>query len=184
MNILDEQHFFKANSPEELLDLVDENDIVIGTVNREVANTDPKLTHREVSVLLFDTNTNIVIQKRSKYKTVHPNMWSILAGHIPAGANPEEIAYLELQEEFGLTEIPLFFLTKKFVEYPNESHFMYYFYGKYSGEKIVFNESEVSQIKVVSKIELQKMISLGESFNTKYLPILENIWSGKLKLVL
>lgn len=182
MNILDEQHVLKANSPAELLDLVDENDTVIGTVNREIANKDQKLTHREVSVLLFDTDKNTIIQKRSKYKSVHPNMWSILAGHIPAGADPEEIAYIELEEEFGLTGITLFFLTKKFVKYPHESHFMYYFYGKYSGEKINFDESEVAQVKVVSKSQLNDMIRSGESFNIKYLPILEKIWSGEYKI--
>lgn len=182
MNTINEDHFFKANSPEELLDLVDENDTIIGTINREIANKDPKLTHREISVLLFDINKKTVIQKRSKYKSVHPNMWSLLAGHIPAGADPEETAYSELKEEFGLTGITLNFLTKKLVVYPHESHFMYYFYGKYSGEKIDFDESEVSEVKVVSETELAEMINSGESVNTKYLPILEKIWDGEYKV--
>ena len=161
MNNPTKQHIFKANAPEEILDLVDENDTVIGTVKREIANTDPKLTHREVAVLLFDDNKNVVIQKRSKYKSVHPNMWSILAGHVPAGADPEKTAYIELKEEFGLTGIPLTFLTKKFVEYPHESHFMYYYYGKYSGEAIDFDESEVSQVQVISELELSALINSG-----------------------
>ncbi|NCN06822.1 MAG: hypothetical protein CO156_03305 [Candidatus Pacebacteria bacterium CG_4_9_14_3_um_filter_40_12] len=168
----------KANSPDEMLDLVDENDVVIGIVARPEANTNPELIHREISVLLFDAEKNIVIQKRSKYKSVHPNMWSMLAGHIPAGADPEETAYRELEEEFGLTKMPLTFLTKKHLTYPHESHFMYYFVAKYSGEKITFDESEVSEIKIVSQKELHHMIESGESFNTKYLPLLEEIWAG------
>ena len=174
-----DQNFEKANSPKELLDLVDSNDQVIGTVSREIANKDPKLTHREISVLLFDENKNFVIQKRSTYKTVHPNMWSVLAGHIPAGENPEKIAYIELKEEYGLKNIHLDFLMKQYVEYSHESHFMYYFIGTYSGQPIRFEEAEVSEVKIVSENELHGMIGEGELFNTKYLPILENIWHGK-----
>lgn len=177
-----DQNFEKANSPKELLDLVDSNDQVIGTVNREIANKDPKLTHREISVLLFDENKNFVIQKRSTYKTVHPNMWSVLAGHIPAGENPEKIAYIELKEEYGLKNIHLDFLMKQYVEYSHESHFMYYFIGKYSGEKIEFDEAEVSATRVVSLIELEKMISSGESFNEKYLPIIKQIINEELQV--
>ena len=44
-------HFQKANSIGEVLDLVDENDVVIGTVNRQKANKDPQLIHREVAVI-------------------------------------------------------------------------------------------------------------------------------------
>ena len=182
MNNVITNHFLKANSPEEMLDLVDENDVVIGTVKREIANKDPQLIHREVAVLLFDADKNVVIQKRSKYKSIHPNMWSILAGHIPAGANPEETAYIELKEEFALTGIPLYFLAKEFVTYPHESHFMYYFYGTYSGEEIDFDESEVCEVKVVSELELSQMIESGEPFNIKHLPILQKIWSGEYKV--
>lgn len=175
-------HHQKANSPEEILDLVDENDVVIGTVPRPLANTDPKYTHREISALLFDENMRVVIQKRSQYKSVHPNMWSMVAGHIPAGGDPEQTAYSELEEEFGLTGITLRYLTKKYLVYPHESHFMYYFVGKYSGQKITFEEAEVSEIEVVSQKKLSELIDSGESFNIKYLPILEDIWAGKYTL--
>lgn len=175
---IDQRFNEKANSPSEMLDLVDENDMVIGTVPRPEANCNPSLTHREVSVLLFDEQKRVVIQKRSTYKAVHPNMWSMVAGHISAGEDPEKTAYSELAEEFGITDIPLRFLTKKYVRYPHESHFMYYYMGTYSGQKIIFDESEVSAIKILSQEELRAFIASGESFNTKYLPLLEEIWSG------
>lgn len=171
-------HDEKANSPWEILDLVDDHDVVIGTVARPEANAHPELIHREISVLLFDADMRLVIQKRSAYKSVHPNMWSLLAGHIPAGEDPEKIAYIELAEEFGINDISLRFLTKKYVRYAHESHFMYYYVGMYAGQEIVFDESEVSAVKIVSQKELKELIDSGESFNTKYLPLLEEIWSG------
>lgn len=176
------QHINKANSPQETLDFVDKNDVVLGTVNREIANKDPRFTHREISILLFDADKNLVIQKRSKYKTVHPGWWSMLAGHVPAGSEPEKVAYQELQEEYGLQNIKLSYLMKKYVEYDHESHFMYYFIAKYSGEKINFDESEIEEVKIVSKSELEEMIRIGQVFNDKYLPILRQIWSGELKV--
>ena len=41
----------KANFPDEILDLVDKNDKIIGEIVRAEANSDPKLFHREVGVL-------------------------------------------------------------------------------------------------------------------------------------
>lgn len=178
-NTITDQFFDTANSPEELLDLVDKNDTVLGVINREVANKDPRLTHREISVLLFDENKNVVIQKRSRYKSVHPGWWSVLAGHIPAGADPQEVAYSELEEEFGLTGIELQFLVKQYMEYEHESHFMYYFVGKYSGEEMILEESEVEAVRVLSRSQLLQMIASGETFNEKHLPILYQIWDGK-----
>lgn len=181
MNNSDKSNFEKANSPKEVLDLVDKNDQIIGTVKREIANKDPKLIHREIAVLLFDKNKNTVIQKRSRYKTVHPNMWSVLAGHIPVGEDPEKVAYQELFEEYGIKDIKLEFLTKKYMEYDHESHFMYYFIGQYRNEKIAFDESEVSEVRVVSRKEIQKMIKLGESLNEKHLPVINKVFKGEIK---
>ena len=55
----------KANKPEEVLDLVNANDEVVGTVIREEANTNPKMTHREVAVILVDDQNRILLQKKS-----------------------------------------------------------------------------------------------------------------------
>lgn len=172
----------KANSPDEMLDLVDKNDKVIGVINRKIANKDPKYTHREIAVILVDENNRLLIQKRSQYKNVHPNMWSLTAGHISAGDNPEKTAYLELQEELGLKGINLKFIVKNYHEYSHESHFVYYYIGSYSGEKINFEEAELSEIKFVSKIEYEEMVKNGENINLKHLPVLEKVWNKTYKI--
>jgi isopentenyldiphosphate isomerase len=172
-------HFKKANSIGEVLDLVDKNDVVLGTVNRQKANKDPKLTHREVSIILVTTDKKVVLQKRSEHKLVHPGWWSIVAGHVPAGEDPNKVALVELEEEFGLTTIPLKFFTKKYLEYAHESHFMYYYVGLYSGEKINFDESEVSEVKIVSLEEIAEMILHKEIVNTKHLPIIKEVLNEK-----
>ncbi len=181
-------HFQKANSIGEVLDLVDENDVVIGTVNRQKANKDPQLIHREVAVILIaesvDKKSNlptkkVVLQKRSEYKLVHPGWWSLVAGHVPAGEDPNKVAQVELEEEFGLTTIQLQFVVKKYLKYDHESHFMYYFVGAYSGEVINFDKSEVAEVRTVSLDEIDEMISKGEVVNTKHLPVLKDLLNEK-----
>ena len=61
-------HFQKANSIGEVLDLVDENDVVIGTVNRQKANKDPKLIHREVAVILISKLVDEKTKRSTKKK--------------------------------------------------------------------------------------------------------------------
>jgi len=172
----------KANSPKEILDLVDKNDVVLGTINREIANKDPNLTHREIAIVLVDKNNKLLIQKRSAYKTVHPNIWSLTAGHVSAGEDPEKTAYIELEEELGLKGIDLKFIVKRYNQYSHESHFMYYFLGKYSGQKIHFEEAELSEIKFISKNDLNEMIEKGESINLKHLPVFEKVWNKSYKI--
>ncbi|MEK7611331.1 MAG: NUDIX domain-containing protein [Patescibacteria group bacterium] len=79
----------KADSPDELLDLVDENDQIIGTVLKSEAHHNPKLIHREVAVLLYTRDNHLLLQKRSLLKKVHPGQWAeTCAGHIAKGELP------------------------------------------------------------------------------------------------
>ena len=56
----------ETNSPEEMLDIVNENDEVIGEALRKHANTDPTLIHREVNIIIYDSMKRVLLQNRSK----------------------------------------------------------------------------------------------------------------------
>ncbi|MCA9397648.1 NUDIX domain-containing protein, partial [candidate division WWE3 bacterium] len=87
---------------DELLDLVNENDEVIGTILRSEANSNPKVYHREIGILIADSQDRVLMQQRSKNKKVYPLYWIVsCAGHVSAGMTPEEVAHKELQEELG-----------------------------------------------------------------------------------
>ena len=66
----------RANNPDELLDLVDENDRVIGTVLKAATERDPGLVHREVAILIH-RDDELLWQLRSDAKTVMPGTWDI-----------------------------------------------------------------------------------------------------------
>jgi isopentenyldiphosphate isomerase len=142
---------YQANKPDEMLDWVDENDEVIGEIIRHKANAEPKYIHREVGILLADDQKRILLQKRSKLKTVKPSFWSIgCAGHVTKGENPDLVAHQELKEELGF-DTELTFIGKRLRRLEKETHFMYYYLGFYEGQDFILEPTEVDSIKFFFK---------------------------------
>jgi len=118
----------RANRPNELLDLVDEQDRVIGTVAKREAESDPRLVHREIAILIH-RGGELLWQLRSAAKTVMPLTWDFAcAGHVGAGSVPEAAAHRELHEELGF-DVPLVALERRLVRRPSETYFAYVFAG-------------------------------------------------------
>ncbi len=98
-------------SPEEIFDVVDENDNVIGQAPRSQVHA-RGLLHRAVHVFVFDTQGRLLLQKRSATKDEFPLCYtSSSSGHLNAGESYDEAAPRELEEELGL-QSPIEFLTK------------------------------------------------------------------------
>ena len=86
----------------ERFDLVDENDVPIGTASRHEVHTQ-KLRHRAVHIFVFNRKGELFLQKRSRWKDVHPLRWdSSAAGHVNAGDDYAETAVREVEEELGV----------------------------------------------------------------------------------
>jgi len=88
---------------EEIFDVVDEHDVVIGqNTRREVHRLG--LKHRAVHILVFDTRGRLFLQKRSLLKDRQPGLWdSSSSGHVDSGEDYDACAVRELHEELGLT---------------------------------------------------------------------------------
>ena len=96
---------------EELFDVVDDQDNVIDTFPRSVVHA-CKLLHRAVSIFVFNSRGELLLQKRSATKDEYPLKYTCSAsGHVSAGETYEETAPREMQEELGLVA-PLTFLQK------------------------------------------------------------------------
>ena len=88
---------------EEIFDVVDANDQVIGTATRAEVHAQ-KLTHRAVHVFVFNKRGDLLLQKRSLLKDMCPGLWdSSVSGHLDAGESYEAAAVRELEEEMGIT---------------------------------------------------------------------------------
>ena len=87
---------------QELLDVVDENDQVIGVKKRGEIHAQG-LMHRSVHILVFNSNAELFIQKRSMSKDNEPGLWdSSAAGHVDSGEDYHGCAIRELGEELGI----------------------------------------------------------------------------------
>jgi len=89
-------------SSDELLDIVDQQDCVIGVATRGEIHQ-RGLTHRSVHVLVFDGEGSLLLQKRSMQKDQCAGMWDTsCAGHVETGQDYAETAPRELTEELGI----------------------------------------------------------------------------------
>ena len=89
---------------QELLDLVDADNAVIGTVPRSRVHGEPKLRHRAVHVLVYDDRGALLLQKRSAAKEIQPGKWDTsVGGHLAVGESYVAAAVREAGEELGLT---------------------------------------------------------------------------------
>jgi isopentenyl-diphosphate Delta-isomerase len=96
---------------EEIFDIVDEQDRVVGQAPRSVVHA-RKLLHRAVHIFVINSRRELLLQKRSALKDEYPLCYtSSASGHLSAGESYDTAAPRELHEELGLAG-PLEWLAK------------------------------------------------------------------------
>jgi 8-oxo-dGTP pyrophosphatase MutT (NUDIX family) len=89
-----------------MLEIVDDNDAVIGVRSRDEIHT-LGLRHREVHLWLVTPGNEIIFQRRSSTKDTFPNLMdATVGGHVEAGQTYEQAAVAEAEEEAGLLITP------------------------------------------------------------------------------
>ncbi|NGO78991.1 NUDIX domain-containing protein [Streptomyces sp. YC504] len=99
-------------SSDEIIDIVDEQDRVIGQSPRPVAYRDG-LRHRCAFILVRDAEDRIFVHRRTATKAVFPSFHDMFVGGVVgAGESYDEAALREAEEELGVTGLarpaPLF----------------------------------------------------------------------------
>ncbi len=88
---------------EEMLDVIDNRDEVLGEATRQECHEE-FLRHRAVQIFVFDPQGRIFVQKRTKTKDVFPGLYEAsCSGHVQAGEAYSQAAVRELAEELGIT---------------------------------------------------------------------------------
>jgi isopentenyldiphosphate isomerase len=93
---------------EEIFDVVNERDEVIDRKPRSEVHR-LGLLHRAVHVLVYNSQGQIFLQKRSMKKDRQPGVWdSSSSGHVDSGEDYDATAMREVWEEIGLrlSEVP------------------------------------------------------------------------------
>jgi isopentenyl-diphosphate delta-isomerase len=96
------------------LNIVDENDNVIGIERRDVIHREG-LLHREIHVWFFTPKGEILFQHRAKDKDTYPDLLdATVGGHVEIGDSYEDTALKETKEETGinLNKEDLIFIKK------------------------------------------------------------------------
>jgi isopentenyl-diphosphate delta-isomerase type 1 len=111
------------DDPNEVFDLVDANDQVIGHVRRGAAHRDSTLIHRSVQILIFTSSGQLLLQRRSAFKDLFPGYYCASAsGHVASGEDYDSTAKRELAEELGIIA-PLTSLGKALIRAEQETEF-------------------------------------------------------------
>ena len=86
----------------ELVDVVDDEDRVVGTVTRARVRAE-RLRHRGVFIVVRRSGGEVLVHQRSPDKDVWPSAWDIaIGGVVAAGEGWDEAAARELAEEVGI----------------------------------------------------------------------------------
>jgi len=88
---------------EEQVILVDENDVAIGVMEKQQAHLQG-LLHRAISILVFNSAGELLIQQRAAHKYHSPMLWTnTCCSHPRPGESNDHAASRRLMEEMGMS---------------------------------------------------------------------------------
>jgi isopentenyl-diphosphate delta-isomerase len=157
--------------------LVDEKDREVGTMDKMEAHQ-KGLLHRAFSILLFNSNRELLLQKRSKKKYHSGGLWTnTCCSHPLPNESLADATRRKLLQEMGInTELKFAFkfiyqteLDHKLIEH----EFDHIFVGTFDGEPLA-NRDEVEEWKFVNMASLKKDIDLHPERYTYWFRLIIN----------
>lgn len=87
----------------ERLILVDSNDSILGYKSKNECHNGEGILHRAFSIFIFNSNNEVIMQKRAANKRLWPLIWSnSCCSHPREGESYETATHRRLKEELGL----------------------------------------------------------------------------------
>jgi isopentenyldiphosphate isomerase len=167
------------NQNVEMLEVVDENDVVVGLESRDKIHTEG-LLHREIHIWFFTPDGKIIFQHRAKDKDTYPDLLdATVGGHVEPGDSYEKTAVKECLEETGLKleEKDFLFLGKiklnAFDEKTNKTNYhitadyAYLYDGKIEDLKI-----EEGKSQGFIKVFLKDILDMSSESIKNFIPVL------------
>lgn len=92
-----------TDNQDELFDMVNNQDHIIGVATRYECHHNKSKIHRAIQVIVYNSQKQIYLQKRSKTKDLYPSLWTLSAtGHVMHGDDYLDTAVREVKEELGI----------------------------------------------------------------------------------
>ena len=163
---------------DEVFEIVDENDNVIGTELRSIVHT-KGILHRSAQVLLVNSGGKVFLQQRSPSKRICPLAWDIgVAEHLKPGESYKDAAKRGLKEELGIeAEVDMVITPyREDNEYDNGKTIDREFAAAFiavSDDDVVLDRSEVADGRFFRLEEVRKMMNENSE---KFTPWFVNLW--------
>jgi isopentenyldiphosphate isomerase len=139
---------------DELFDIVDDRDRVIGQAPRSACHGNPALVHRVAHVLVVNGRGELLLQKRSANKDIQPGKWDTsVGGHLDPGEDYLTAARREMAEEIGVSGVPLIFLYHSQMRNAIESENIATFLACYDGP-LQANPNEIDELRFWTAVEI------------------------------
>ena len=157
----------------EFVILVDEKDNEIGTMVKIEAHK-KALLHRAFSGFIFNSNKELLLQRRDFKKYHNGGVWSnTVCSHPRPNEKTIDAVKRRIFEEFGFDadfrEVGEFIYKKSFPNGLTEYEYDHIFVSEYQGQKINPNPEEICEYKWISKDELKKEIEKNPESYTFWL---------------
>jgi isopentenyl-diphosphate delta-isomerase type 1 len=148
---------------EEYLDIVDEDNRVIGQEKRRIVHASG-LWHRGVHVFLFAPGRRLLVQRRSHAQDTFPNALDCsVSEHLRAGESYREGAVRGLREELGVERVHLHRLLRLKMNYgPGDNMINELYEGACEGQALTIDRHEIEQIAYHTLPELEAMMASGQ----------------------
>lgn len=174
---------------DESIDIVDENNNLIGEQKMKSKAHRDGLWHRAAHIWVYNSKGEVLLQLRAKEKDLWPDMWDLsAAGHVRAGEEPIVSALREIQEEIGLNvkmeDLELYKVIAEKVIFKemvnNEFHYVYLlkYDGNTSGLKA--QEEELQKMGFISIEDIEKGLRENPE---KYCPHESPYWIEMLSTI-
>jgi len=157
----------------EQIDVVNDNDEIIGTANHDDIYT-RSFNRRIVHVLIFNSKGELALQLRAKTKKYLPGYWSTsIGGHVQAGEDCLDAAKREMEEEIGISK-KIDFLWKDTFN-ASEGNYIKFLYTY----KLIFdgpfkiNPEEVEKMEFFSLDKIRRMIKDSGKFHPELIFLLK-----------
>ncbi|HKC67065.1 MAG TPA: isopentenyl-diphosphate Delta-isomerase [Bacteroidia bacterium] len=163
--------------------LVDEQDKELGTMEKMQAHVEGKL-HRAVSVFIFNSKHELLLQKRADEKYHSAGLWTnTCCSHPRPDEAPEPAAHRRLKEEMGLTcnlKFAFTFIYKAHLDNNLTEHEFDYVYIGTTDNVPKQNPAEVADYKYISVNELDTDIKQHPAKYTEWFKICHANWHKQL----
>lgn len=127
----------------EILDIINDDDQVIGQAPRSECHRNPDLLHRCTHFTLKDTKTgNILLTHRPAEKKEDGGKFCFAGEHVLAGETFEDALIRGVQEEFGFTPTTWTIIGKQKFSYDQQSELGKMFLVNWNGEMLAWDKKD------------------------------------------